>query len=110
MSHAVGATLNVASTLGGGFKTYKLLAERAAVRPDGFLTRVGRTIGLVKGATPEMVKNNLAKQALFSGALALWSLWEVGSSIYRIVESKDRRDHCTAGLSFNALVQVDSII
>ena len=81
-----------------GVKAYQYFEARNAVIPEGFLTRIGRALNLVKGDTPEILRSKLGKAALSSTLWAVVSVGQAAYSVYGIVESKQRRDYCREGM------------
>ena len=93
--------LNSASALGSGASALSnaievgaLMQARAALRPEGWMTRLGRSVGLVTRATPQELAKRYTGQIAGATFATAWSLGSLGVSVYGAVQAKYKRDCC----------------
>ncbi|KAB5575302.1 hypothetical protein GE09DRAFT_1264533 [Coniochaeta sp. 2T2.1] len=92
--HSVSVLTSGISAVSSAVEVGALMQARAALRPEGWATRLGRSVGLVTWPSPQELARKYAGEIAGASLAAAWSVGSLAVSTYGVVRAKHRRDCC----------------
>lgn len=90
----IAAAGNAINAITSAVLAHKAAALRAALKPESWLTGVGRSVGLVKGPTVAEIGAQLGSQMKWGAGASALSVGSFAWNTTRAIQAKHKKDQC----------------